>query len=130
MDMDDNPVFGISQPSNGVDYKLRLSVMGRRHKTQTKADAVRKNIAARLNVMFPNDTDTEQYRKLQSLCGVGAETTRKFMKGLSSMTLRKLEAIADAISLTMVQLFTDPEPARKPGPSPNDDPGEDILQRR
>lgn len=131
--MDNNPVFGITQPSNGVKSILKLVTMGRRRKTPAEADQdemiMRRNIEGRLDVMFPRASGpTEQYEGLSKLSGVGAETIRRFMTGESSMTLRKLRAIAQAISLSLAELFTESTRRPKDGPNASDHRGGGSLQ--
>lgn len=132
IERDNNPVYGTMQPSNGVDTQLKYVPMGRRRKIPIEPDAARRNITARLNLMFPRASGvTQQYLQLAKLSGVGEETIRKFMLGDSSMTLRNLTSIADSVGLTMSELFADEQPARKAGPPPaGDDAGSGILHPR
>lgn len=99
--------------------------MGRRKKTPTigheEEMIMRRNIQRRLNVMFPRATETDQFDGLRKLSGVGQETIRLFMKGGSSMTFQNIHAIAQAISLTLAELFTD---FPKDGPNADDDRGD------
>jgi transcriptional regulator with XRE-family HTH domain len=108
--------------------------MGRRRKTPIDGEReemiARRNIEARLAVMFPRATGpTQQYEGLKKLSSVGEETIRRFMTGQSSMTLRNLQAIAQALGLTIVELFTE-ESAPTDGPQAGDDRGSGSLQRR
>lgn len=130
MALDNNPVFGRMQPSNGSGGKLNFAPISRRRKTPIEPDAAQRNIAQRLGAMFPRATGaTQQYEQLAKLSGVGAETIRRFMNGDSSMTLRNLSAIAEAISLTLPELFTDPIAARKAVPAADTERGNGGLQR-
>lgn len=107
--------------------------MGRRKKTPTighrEEMIMRRNIERRLNVMFPRATETDQFEGLKKLSGVGKETIRLFMKGGSSMTLQNLQSIAQAISLTLAELFTE-ETQPKDGPQASDDRSSGQLHPR
>ena len=119
IEIDDNPVIGITQPSNGGESKLKFSLMGRRRKQPAPSDSdhsvMRRNMEARLRVMFPRATGvTQQYEQLSKLSGVGAETIRKIMNEDQSPTLKNISAIARAIGKTLPELFTDDRPPRSP----------------
>jgi len=92
---------------------------------------MRRNIEARLAVMFPRATGpTQQYESLSKLSGVGAETIRKFVMGQSSMTLKKLRSVAQALSLSLAELFTENDSPRKDGPEAGDERGSGSLYPR
>lgn len=105
------PVSGITQPDNGADYAISFSVMGRRRKivleTDTPDSIMRRKIEARLNIMFPRATGgTQQYEMLSKVADVGAETIRAFMVGERSPTLKNIMKVAEAVGLTLPELFT------------------------
>lgn len=88
-------------------------------------------IKERLNVMFPRAKGpTEQYERLKQLSGVGEETIRKIMSGESSPTLKNITAIANAVSLSLSQLFDTTPRSRRSAEVKESDTSADELQRR
>jgi transcriptional regulator with XRE-family HTH domain len=68
---------------------------------------MRKNIEARLSVMFPRASGTtEQYRQLSKLSGVSVEAIRKILNEEQSPTLKNIEAISGAVGLSLSDMFT------------------------
>lgn len=129
-----NPTFGLTQPGLMAGRAAQSRGMGRPTKPPLECDRWHKvaqaAITRRLREMFPSSTDTDRYEKLYKLSGVAAETLRRFMKGETSMTLRNLVLIANAISLTLPALFGAPMDAGRVDSSADSEQTVQLHRRR
>ena len=114
MDVQNKPEFGSMQPSNGIASTLKFRVMGRPRKPVSHGNPnvliVRQNIERRMAEIWRTEsTITKRLDRLQRASGVGAETVRRFLAGGGSIGLDNLISIAEAMGISMPDLFTDAE---------------------
>lgn len=95
------------------------------------------NLEERIRAAYPKILgETDRYKKLAAVSGVGKETIRSIVKGERSARVDILAQLAAALSTTVRDLFDVPPPAHKapfPNQAPNlteSDKGENSRSRR
>lgn len=96
---------------------------------QTPDAIARRNIERRLKEMFPKASGmTQRYELISKIAGMGPETVRMFMVNKQSMTLKNLISLAEAIGLSLPELFTDGHSHAGESPA-SEPPSSEELQR-
>lgn len=106
-----SPVFGFTQPNNGVDGAVRWLGMPRpRTPTSPTSPAMGhfiENVEALLPVSFPLDSvATDRIEALAKRSGVGKETIRRALKGDAKSRVDTLEKVSSALGAALAQMMT------------------------
>lgn len=106
-----SPVFGFTQPNNGVDGPVRWLRMPRPRTPSSPTSPAMghfiENVEALLPVSFPLDSvPTDRIEALAKRSGVGKETIRRALKGDAKSRVDTLEKVSGALGAALAQMMT------------------------